>query len=269
MNNLKNNKIYNIARSSVLITAILSLIVSILRFLHPDIAKRLYFISSYIVWGFVNEGCEEYLLNERVLALINIIACCVLTVSIYLVLYFLSKKYLPCFIFAVSYYVFDSALFAYDNIILYEMNNLIAGSLIRAAFLAIMLVGLYYGFLGRSIEYTEEAAPDTKYTNKSYSQELAQVERKITIKREKSLVGFYVYTQCFLDYNSVCYLKNGDMYEITLDGNFHRITLVSHYEKIKTKKIDIPEGRENESYTISFKRKKLILKSLQIKKNDL
>lgn len=269
MKNLKNNKIYNIARFPILLSAIVSFIASTVHIIQPNIFSRFYLISSNIVWGFVHKGYEEYLLNERISAFISLIVCCLLISSIYVMLYFLSKKYLGCFIVTLVYCALDTALYIVDARVLYSRTDLIIGLIIRAVFLVVFAIGLYYGFLGRSIERSETAYPDTKFTSKSYSKELAQVERKITIKREKGMLDGYIYLQCFLDYNSVCYLKNGDIQEITIDGNAHIFTIVSHYEKIKTKRIKISDGSENESYTISVKRKKLIFPSVQVKKNIL
>ncbi|MBO5356545.1 MAG: hypothetical protein J6A95_02145 [Clostridia bacterium] len=265
MKNLQNNKRYKIANSINLLIAFLSLVVALLRVVLPNAANKVFFLSSYIAWYIFNSKYKEY--QNLGLNHLLLIATMVLIgfVLIHIACWILARKRIAFMICAVAYLSIDLFLFAADMVFYDQIYLLILGGAFKMLLIISMLIGLYYGFIGRRIEEDEENAPNAKFFNTTnYNEELAKNTRKIIIKREKSLLNDYIYLQCYLDNNHNCYLKNGDMQEITIDGNAHKITIVAHFERVKPRKIKIPEGNENKTYVFSIKRKKFIFKLIEI-----
>lgn len=265
MKNLKNNKIYNLARLSMLVTAGLSIIIIALRIFLPNAARKFYLISSYMSWMLIDSGYGEYQNTHLSGTLIKLITTCVLSVLIYLICYLASKKSVYFLIGALAYYLFDSYLYLHDTIYFNAKGYFAVGLIYRIVFVIAMLVGIYYGVIGRKIEMyvdDEEIAPDIRFTNKDFSRELSLNRRTIKFKRSKEFLNSYIYLQIVVDDRHKCYLLNGEEQEIILDGNTHRIKVISHFASIRSVYIKLPQGNEDKSYMLSFETKFLFLKKL-------
>ena len=172
---------------------------------------------------------------------------------------------------ALSCFVLDTAFFAYETMIQKDMTKLlIIGLVFKLFIIAIMSIGVFYGYIGKRIEGDESSAetPDFKYVNKNFSNELATQKRKITFEREKSFINSYIYLQLILDGQTKHYLKNGETYEIETDANQHNLLVVCHFENVKPIMKKIPIGKDNDSYILEIERKFPFKKAITIHKKQ-
>ncbi len=265
MKNLKNNKIYNLARLFMLATSVLSTIIILLRLLLPQIARKFFFVSSYMSWMLIDAGYTEYQSSHLSATLVKLISACTVSVLIYLICWLASKKSVYFMVGALAYYIFDSYMYVYDAYYFYSNKYLIVGTIFKSVFALAMIIGIYYGIIGRKIERyvdDEEIAPDIRFTNSDYSQELSLQQRTITFKRNKEFFNSYIYIQIVVDDRNRGYVKDGEEQEFILDGNSHVIKIISHFASIKSRGINLPRGDENKSYMILFKHKFLFFKQI-------
>lgn len=269
MNNLQNNIRYKFFSLSVLSIPIISFIICIFKMVFPLLAHRLYFTSSYFSWIIMDAAYDVYIESHSTGVLIKMIAYIVLILATYVILWAFSKKSIYCVVGAAVLYCLDSAACIYDTSVLRSNAYLVLAIVFKALVVIVMIISIYYGIMGRKIELEikdEDSSPDLKFINPEYSVELRDKERTLTITREYSRTNRYIYMQCVLDGQSLCFLKNGESAEIRMDANSHTLMIIAHYAFIKpiVRKIEI--GDENVSCDISIKRKYFLIKIIDIQK---
>ena len=267
MDNLLNNKRYNFARASMLVMIVISAIVTALRVLLPAISKKIYFMSIYIVWGYVDIAYDNYINNPTLIPLVRMILPSILILIVYFVCWILSWRKMSFMVANLLIYLFSTAIFVLDTFRYRSLIYLIVGLIYAVAYIFILLMGLYHGIIGRGIEASieeedEEVIPDLKYQNPKYSSELAEINRQIKIKWKKKWYGNHIFMQFYIDGNHFGYLKNGDELTINADANEHMIIIVGHYDKVRPLQIIVPAGKKNEIYNVGIAPRKLILKEI-------
>ena len=267
MRNLQNNKRYNIINNLNLVILICTVLSAVLRVVIPGIVKRKSIFSAYVAWYTFNADFTRYQSNASTNPLRNIIATFVLLMLPYLICWLLAKKRIAFMISSAVIFLIDTFLFALDVLFVYEKAAYLTFGLVyKIIVFIIMLVGIYYGIIGRRIEIEEDddLVSDVKFLSNEYDSDLASQERKITLNMEGSRFNNYIYLQCYIDDNHFCYLKSGDSTSFVVDGNPHKITIVAHFASIRPMLIEIKSGERNKTYTLSIKRKYLFFKSINI-----
>lgn len=272
MENLKNNIMYNLSRLLILGNVFASVMVCLLRIVFPLLSRLSYFTGSYIVWMFMNAGYATYLNNLLPATLIKLITSCSLFILIYLALYIGSKKSVSCMIGALCYYTVDSLLFAYESYYIRSTEFFVVGVIFKAIVIIGLIMGVYYGFVGREIELFADKEevdlePDIRFTDFTFSYDLTEINRTVTFTREKSFIMSYIYIEVIIDGRHCAYLKSGESATVELDGNRHLIEIVSRYALIKTYAIDLPQGNESKDYNIAINFNKAILKKINVTEN--
>ena len=227
MKNLENNKIYKIGQLALLSISVLSLLLMLIRIFTQVWATKVSFISPYLVWRFFDVGLDSYIANPTVSILFRLIISCSILLGIYLLCLLLSKKSIYFMLGALVYFTLDTFLFVREIFYQNWTKMLVVGLLFKLFIIFIMSVSIFYGFIGKRIEDDDSGeVPDVKYISKKFSNDLTNKKRTISIGRDKSFINSYVYIQLILDGKTVCYLKNGDVYEMELDANQHVLMLV-------------------------------------------
>ena len=267
MDNLLNNKRYNFARASMLVMIVISAVVTALRVLLPAISKKIYFMSIYIVWGYVDIAYDNYINNPTLIPLVRMILPSTLILIAYFVFWILSWRKMSFMVANLLIYLFSTAIFVLDTFRYRSLIYLIVGLIYAVAYIFILLMGLYHGIIGQGIEASieeedEEVIPDLKYQNPKYSSELAEINRKIKIKWKKKWYGNHIFMQFYIDDNHFGYLKNGDELTINADANEHMIIIVGHYDKVRPLQIIVPAGKKNEIYNVGIASRNLIFKEI-------
>lgn len=267
MDNLLNNKRYNFARAAMLIMIVISAIVTALRVLAPAISKKIYFMSIYIVWGYVDIAYNDYINNPTLIPIMRMILPSIIIIIVYFAFWFLSWRKMSFMVINLLIYLFSTAIFVLDTFRYRSLTYLVVGLIYAGAYVFVLLMGLYHGIIGQGIEVSieeedEEVIPDLKYKKIKYSSELAGINRQIKIIWQKKWYGNHIFMQFYLDDNHFGYLKNNDELIINTDANEHIITIVGHYDKVRPLQIVISAGNKNETYNVGIASRKLILKEI-------
>ena len=268
MKNLENNKIYKLGRISLFSMLSLTLFVMILRIFEVPFVSKLSFLSPYIIWAFLDNDLASFMANPQIEILARLLVSSIGFFGIYVVSLILSKKRLSFMIVALTCYAIDTALY----IAIFAVSNVttisIIGMVFKLLLFAILLTSIFYGYIGKRIEYDEEDTeiPDLKFIYEDFSYDLVNKKRIIKFERENSFINSYIYIQLILDGKTVCYLKNGDVYETEIDANKHTLMLICHFENIEPITRMIPIGTESNAYIVKINRKFILPKSIEIYK---
>lgn len=272
MENLKNNKIYNISLLIIVAHVLCSLMAILFRIILPSFSHKIYFISSYFVWVYGNMGIEKYQSAGLSLDLLPNFSVCLIFILLYAILYFVSKKRLGAVYVFLALFFIDTALFAVDAIINVRIPHLVVGSIFRLCFIIILLIGIRYALVGYAIEQEEDeeqTIPNVKYINPNYKEELKDKSRKIILRREKNLLNSYIYLECLLDGHTVGYLKDNDTLEIEADANSHFMLFVAYFETIQPIEVKIGESKSDIACDVFIQNKKLFKKTIEITKGQI
>ncbi|MBO5313620.1 MAG: hypothetical protein J6B29_06610 [Clostridia bacterium] len=240
----QNNLKYKNARGSLLAVVVLSL-VNLFAIIFADV----YFLfSSYITQIFAFMGWEEYVVTGELTSAIIYIVLGIISVVPYLLCYFLSKKSIGWMIGATVLFTLDTVLFLVDFIpyvIAGNMDGII--DLVFHAYALISLIAcVVYGFKAKGTKAQELEPPLT------YSDELAQESRTVTISKKKQAYGFAAKSVCYIDDEQVAVLGNGEERTVSVDGNEHILMVVTGNGE-SSERVKIPAGYGNKSYEITFK----------------
>ena len=272
MENLRNNKIYNVSRLVIIAHVLCSLIAILFRIVLPDFSHKIYFASSYFVWVYGNIGVETYQSAGFTLELLTNFSVCLIFILIYTMLYFVSKKRLGAIYATLIIFLIDTAVFVVDAIFNGRTLLLVVGLVFRLLFIIVLLIGVRYAIIGFAIEQEEDeeqTIPNVKYINPDYKEELKNKNRKIILRREKNLLNSYIYLECLLDGHSVGYLKDNDALEIEADANSHFLLFVAYFETIQPIEVKIGESKSDIACDVFIQNKKLFKKAIEISKGQI
>ena len=260
---MPNNDIrYKLARLCILAFSVLSAVIVALRFLFLWAANRFFFLGANLVWLFADVGNDAYAVNGRVVTIVKTILYCTVLICAYLICWYFSKKRIGFLIGALFYFIFDSTFFILTTRNL--KTFLIVGIVYRCLIVASLIIGWIYGRRAILSTFDEDAdeAASAKFVNSTYSEELARVQREITISREKGLIGGHIQLRCFIDGKFVGDLKPKDEVKVSVDGNSHLLEIYGIYTAYQIEQVvDISEGNNNAAYKLSFNPKRILLKS--------
>ncbi len=269
MENLKNNKIYNISRLLIIAHVIMSIVAVLFRFVLPSFSHKIYFVSSYFVWVYSNMGIEAYQSAGFSFELLQPVSICLIIVLLYVVLYFISKKRISPIYVSLVVFLIDTVMFVFDAYIYRRIPQLVVGLILRALFVVSLLIGIRYALIGYAIEQEEDeeqTIPNVKYINPYYKEELKDKSRKIILRREKDLLNSYIYLECLLDGHTVGFLKNNESLEIEADANSHFLLFVAYYETILPVEIKVGESEADIACNVSIQKQKMFRKTIEITK---
>ncbi len=246
-NKMKNDMQFKQAKISLLFIIIFSA-VNLFTIIFGD----LYFLfSSYITTLFAYMGYAWYVEGAIAVAFV-FIAIGIISLVPYILCYIFAKKHVGWLIGALVLFSIDSVLVLIDfvSLILIGDISMLIDVLFHAYAIYALAVAIKYGYKVK--EDKEAPIEEDTYIPTEYSEEMAQVTRKLVIERKKAFTSIGTILICYIDGKEVCRLKNGASATVTVDGNPHKFDVLEP-QSYKSASVEIREGYGTKNILLTAK----------------